>query len=99
MALWSSLSGSGLNAVTEALLTMLPTVCDWMCTTNVKLDDVPAAIAARLQLGTAPAGGTVHVNAGPVFCVNETKVVPNGKLSLKFRNWAAVGPLFATVIE
>src|ERR1041385_1016080 len=39
----------------------------------------------------------VHVAAGPVFCTTETKVRPDGSVSLKETSVAASGPLFDSV--
>jgi hypothetical protein len=46
----------------------------------------------------APAGGVEQMNAGPVFCISETKVAPGGSASEIATESAASGPALATVI-
>src|SRR5262249_59129800 len=42
--------------------------------------------------------GCVHVNAAPLVCVNETKVVFGGTWSVSVTFFASAGPLLAMVI-
>ena len=69
--------------------------------TNVNDADAPEASVAIVQVTVpdAPAAGLVQVNAGPLFCARETKVVPGGSTSVSVTPWAMPGPLFATVTE
>src|ERR1041385_4393570 len=64
-----------------------------------ELDDVAVAVMVNCALCGLPRSGMVqatswppvHVAAGPVFCTTETKVRPDGSVSLKETSVAASG--------
>src|SRR5260370_225477 len=66
---------------------------------SVKVAEAPEASVASVQLTdpVPPTDGFVHVNAGPVFCVLETNVVPAGSVSLSVTLCASLGPLLITL--
>src|SRR6185437_16779486 len=87
--------GSEVALVTVAVLlsvvpsaTLLPT-----CTTNVKLAEAPLASVAIVQLTVLV---PLQLNADPVFCVIDTKLVFAGSVSVQLTLCASLGPLFAT---
>src|SRR5690349_6143791 len=89
--------GSGVVDVTVAALVMMVPfgTAPLTCATTVKFADAAGRSAAMLHVIVAP---VVHVNAGPVFCVSETNVVPAGSVSLQLTVVAVEGPLFVTTI-
>src|SRR4051794_5987015 len=73
-------------------------VAGGICAVKVKSALAPAARLAMVQLivPLVPAGGVVQLNAGPLFCVAETKVIPAGSGSLTTTLDAASGPMLVT---
>ena len=59
----------------------------------------PTASIAMVQLTVPPlpTAGFVHVNAGPDVCISDTKVEPEGSVSLSVTLAALLGPVFVTV--
>src|SRR5260370_271496 len=95
-------TGSAVVLLTLAVLTMdePPASLALACTTMVKVALAPAFNAARVPVTVPvpPAGGLLNVNAGPVVCDSETKVVPVGTASVNRTDWALLGPVLLTVI-
>src|ERR1051326_4555743 len=54
-------------------------------------------LAPRSGIVQATSWPLLHVAAGPVFCVRETKVRPDGSVSLNETSLAASGPPFESV--
>jgi hypothetical protein len=56
------------------------------------------ASVLQITVPVPPAGGSVQLKAGPLFCVRETKVSPEGSVSLSVASEARSGPELARVI-
>src|SRR5260370_42375796 len=69
--------------------------------TTVKEAEAPFASVAieQLTVPPLPTDGFMQVNAGPVACISDTKVVFVGTASLSMTLCASLGPLFVTVTE
>src|SRR5258707_989019 len=80
--------------IVEPFATVAPTL-----STIVKEAEAPFASVASVQLTdpVPPTAGFAQVNAGPVACVSDTKVVPAGSASVSVTLCASFGPLFMTV--
>ena len=83
------------EAVAVLLATVPFGVLDATWATTVNAADAPGASEAMLQEIVAP---VVQLNAGPLFCISETKLVPAGSVSVHATLDAVDGPAFATVI-
>src|SRR5207302_4657810 len=70
-----------------------------MFTTKVKFALAPLLSVAMLQVIVpfVPPAGTEQLNAGPVFCVSETKVIPAGSGSVHCTVVAGAVPLLGIV--
>src|SRR3954471_2717738 len=93
--------GSVDDVVTVAVLLLGPTgAAAAICTTMVKVADVPAVSVAIEQetVPVPPDGGLLQMKAGPVGCDSETKVVFGGSVSDMVTPEASEGPLFVTLM-
>ena len=75
--------GSLVVDVIVAVLLIVPVVAGRTCRTKVNVADVPLVSDAivHVMVPVPSTGGYVQLNAGPVFCVPEAKVVPAGTVS------------------
>ena len=91
---------SGVTTTRVAVFDTVPIASDATLRTTVNVAVAPAASGARLHdsVPPCPAGGSVHVNAGPVFCVYDANVVPAGSVSVNVTCAESDGPLLVTVI-
>ena len=94
------LFGSAFCPETVAVLFNVPVNAGAMFAVSVNCADAPFDRRGMEQLTVPaiPTTGMVHNAAGPVFCVMEAKVVPDGRLSLTTALTSVSGPLFVTVI-
>lgn len=69
--------------------------------TAVKFDDCPAIRDAIVQVTVPPdaGGGVEQPNNGPLFCVNETNVIPAGIGSVRVAVTESSGPRFDRVMS
>ena len=93
------LFGSKLSELATAVLesTVPPAVVTGTKTVRVKVAFPPLANAELIEHAAVFVPVCRHVAAGPVFCTNETNVVPAGKKSSMRAPMAASGPAFARV--
>lgn len=101
-ALSFSLFGSGVVAddtVAKFVKSVPGGVAGSMWKTNVKSALKPAASSAPVHdtLPVPPAGGVKQRNAGPLFCMVETKVIPGGMLSVSVTSAESSGPVLVTL--
>src|SRR5947207_3177055 len=85
---------SAVVVVMFAVLLTVPVADGDRCATTVNVALDPDVSVAMLHEIVAP---VVQVNAGPVFCVSETKVVPAGSVSVQLTFEAFDGPLLITL--
>src|SRR5436190_24382587 len=88
---------SGVVDVAFAVLLIVePVAADGeTCAVMVKVALAPPASVAMLHDTVGP---VVQVNAGPVFCANETKLVFAGSVSVQATVAASEGPALATAM-
>ena len=90
--------GSEMDATVAVLVIVVPALAVTF-TTRVNCAE-PALIVARVQLmvPVLPEAGAEQVNEGPVFCVNDANVVPDGSTSVQATFCAETALLFVTVM-
>lgn len=71
-----------------------------MCPTSVKVTEPPAASDAIVQVIVpfAPTAGVEHMNVGPEFWTNDTKVIAPGRASVRLTLTPGFGPPLTTVM-
>ena len=100
----TSFSELGSAVVLEMLAMFVNVVPDdsapGMCPTSVKVAEPPAASDAIVQVIVpfAPTAGVEHVNIGPEFWTNDTKVIVPGRASVRLTLAPGFGPPLTTVI-
>ena len=91
-------TGSGLAAVTVAVLLIWPVANGATLSTMLNVAEAPLANVAMVHVivPVPPTTGFVQANTGPVVWFSETKVVLGGSVSVIKTVAASEGPLFVT---
>jgi hypothetical protein len=91
-------TGSGLAAVTVAVLLIWPVAKGATLSTMLNVAEAPLANVAMMHVivPVAPTGGVAHVKMGPVIWLAEKNVVLAGSVSASETLAASEGPLFVT---
>jgi hypothetical protein len=93
---------SALDVVAVAVLLMIVPfgIVPSGCTVSVNWALPPLAKSEIVHETVPPlfGGGVLQVAAGPVFCMSETNVRPEGRLSVNVTSAAVSGPAFVSVM-
>src|SRR5262245_57385916 len=96
-----NVSGSSVLLPTVAVLltTTSGETVESLRTTSWKVAEAPSGrvVIWHETVPEPPTGGVVQVDAGPLCCVRDTKVVWFGMASSRSTLWASLGPKFVTV--